>query len=242
MEVVMPGYMMHLCEGKCILDILKSSDISTDFSDDFCNDFLTGCVLPDATDDKSLTHFRPSWQNDLITKYPDKNYLLRKHPLSQLSALDFGILAHLILDADYVTELWPQFFRFEDKCGAETARISDIAQVRMTGLGPLPGGTLVSLDEFFSDAYFYGDYDATNPLFARDFHPVLPHLRKESLCGCSFDITGACSISKLSEDLSGFTGTKKPGCAQTHIFTYEHLKGFVLSSAKDFAELLTGAL
>ena len=83
----MPGYMMHLCEAAYIENIILNSDkgdvdtvisralISVFNSPDSTNEFLLGTVLPDAVSDKSLTHFRPPWQDNLITKYPNMHYL-----------------------------------------------------------------------------------------------------------------------------------------------------------------------
>ena len=106
----MPGYIIHLCEGRYIADKLH---ISKESQPELLNDFLLGCVLPDAVMDKALTHFRPEWQNDLITKYPDIDHILSEYPVEAMAPADLGILAHLMMDAAYVEEFWPQYFQFE---------------------------------------------------------------------------------------------------------------------------------
>ena len=47
----MPGYIIHLCEGRYIADKLH---ISKESQPELLNDFLLGCVLPDAVTDKAL--------------------------------------------------------------------------------------------------------------------------------------------------------------------------------------------
>ena len=98
----MPGYIIHLCEGRYIADKLH---ISKESQPELLNDFLLGCVLPDAVMDKALTHFRPEWQNDLITKYPDIDHILSEYPVEAMTPADLGILAHLMMDAAYVEEI-----------------------------------------------------------------------------------------------------------------------------------------
>ena len=47
----MPGYIIHLCEGRYIADKLH---ISKESQPELLNDFLLGCVLPDAVMDMTL--------------------------------------------------------------------------------------------------------------------------------------------------------------------------------------------
>lgn len=222
----MPGYMMHLCEGKCILDEMKQS--GRIFSDDEANDFLLGCVLPDAVDDKELTHFRPAWQQGLITKYPDLNRLTLLYPTDRMTAADLGILAHLMMDSHYVTDFWPSFFRFEDEDGLPTAITDDIDHVKLSD------GRLIPPGVFFSHEYFYGDYDATNGLFLRDFKPSIPDVRRVSL---TIAECRAFSPSRLICDLKQFAlaaSSPAPYKACTHVFSYEAMRDFVKDEAERF--------
>ncbi|MGN0395331.1 MAG: hypothetical protein ACI4EF_08205 [Coprococcus sp.] len=163
----MPGYMFHLAEGQLILNKLN---ISSDYSSSFIHDFMLGCSIPDATSNKDFTHFRPIWQKELITKYPDIDYFLNTYESRISTACDFGILAHLQLDNLYVASYWKEHFCFEDKTGHETLIHKNIHHVRM-----LKNNYCIPYNEFFSDKYFYGDYDICNPYIYNDVHPCIPN-------------------------------------------------------------------
>ena len=191
----MPGYIIHLCEGRYIADKLH---ISKESQPELLNDFLLGCVLPDAVMDKALTHFRPEWQNDLITKYPDIDHILSEYPVEAMTPADLGILAHLMMDAAYVEEFWPQYFQFEAGDNTPTCVTRDIDHVRMHELSMQPEGRCIPFRDFFSEQFFYGDYNVTNPLFIRDFSPIIPKVSSPDMtikkCLCF-------SQSRLQNDL-----------------------------------------
>lgn len=243
----MPGYMMHLCEGCCILNqILRSDSKVPDTilskllsahaaSPDFANEFLLGTVIPDAVSDKSLTHFRPKWQDDLITKYPDIPLLISSHTPESLTAADLGILAHLHMDALYVENFWPKYFIFEDAQNKPICVSDDIDHVRMRGLSMQPQDTLIPLTVFFSDRYFYGDYNITNPLFQRDFAPTIPKIVPIYL---TIDECNAFSYERLSEDLSHFIDSEPPADGgNTNVFSYDDLRDFITICADTFLHL-----
>lgn len=224
----MPGYIMHLCEGQYILNNIDMRGGE--------NDFLLGCVMPDAVSDKNKTHFRPAWQSSHITKYPDIGHILELYPITRMTFADLGILAHLIMDARYVTDFWPRFFQFENEAGMAVTREADISCVRLTGESMQPAGTGISLHEFFSNDFFYGDYDRTGHRFQHDFHTVPPAVYRPELTisECS-DI----SLSRLEADLKRFVcGHYLPDMPVTRVFPYDSLRDFVIQTAEDFISLL----
>ncbi len=164
----MPGYIMHLAEGQIILDKLKQMDIDFSVSE---NEFLLGTILPDAVADKELTHFRPASQKNRITKYPDIPRLFCACKGSRLSACDLGILAHLHMDARYVTDFWPHYFTFLDANHSYTTITADINHVLIYA-----GDRKMPLKQFFSDAWFYGEYDILNPYIINSVRPPVPKL------------------------------------------------------------------
>ncbi len=243
----MPGYMMHLCEGTYIEDIILNSDkgdvdtvisralVSVFNSPDSTNEFLLGTVLPDAVSDKSLTHFRPSWQDDLITKYPDMHFLTEQYTPEHLTAADLGILAHLYMDSIYVEEFWPRYFQFEDSSGKPTCVSDDIDHVKMTAISRQSEGTIIPIRDFFSNRYFYGDYNITNPLFQTDFAPVIPDIVPVSL---TISECSAFSPEMLNRDLSLFISAEPPiRKAATNVFPYDDLKKFIVRCADRFLYL-----
>lgn len=244
----MPGYMMHLCEAQYILDKINYS-INTKKSTktlagspevfDFRKSreqFMLGAVIPDAVEDKSLTHFRPKWQNDLITKYPDLNMLLAAHPLHSFTIADMGVLSHLHMDSLYVNEFWPRYFKFEDKDNNKTEVYNHISHVRMLSASMQNKNTVIPLKDFFSSEYFYGDYDITNIRFQSDFRPAIP---QPSPLFLSITECSVFSAEKLTCDLAQFAlscdeSDKQP----TRVFPYADLKGFVIECGDRFISLI----
>lgn len=163
----MPGFLMHLVEGEMILNnFSKQINISKTFTEEF----MLGCILPDVTSDKERTHFRPLYQKYQITKYPDMTAVYALYGNHELSPIDLGILAHLQLDASYVTDFWQHFFVFEDEFGAPSVDTRHPLFVRL-----LKGQEArIPLADFFSDKWFYGEYDRINPVLNRQFHPFVP--------------------------------------------------------------------
>lgn len=229
----MPGYMMHLCEGTYIINKL---DLSMDDNTDICNDFLLGTIIPDAVSDKSLTHFRPNWQHDLITKYPDINSVIDAYPPNLMTAADLGIMAHLMMDAAYVKTFWPQYFRFENLSDTETAIANDIHHVRMSKNSMQPSGSTIPFSEFFSNRFFYGDYDITNPLFFSDMRPYIPSLK---ICDISIIPCRTYDHVKLGRDIASFTlHDEHKAAVTTSVFPYADLKAFVIECADAFLDFL----
>ena len=229
----MPGYIIHLCEGRYIADKLH---ISKESQPELLNDFLLGCVLPDAVMDKALTHFRPEWQNDLISRCADIDHILSEYPVEAMTPADLGILAHLMMDAAYVEEFWPQYFQFEAGDNTPTCVTRDIDHVRMHELSMQPEGRCIPFRDFFSEQFFYGDYNVTNPLFIRDFSPIIPKVSSPDMtikkCLCF-------SQSRLQSDLDSFTSIDTDvGNNTTNVFPYKALKDFVISQADRFLRLI----
>lgn len=163
----MPGFLMHLVEGEMILNNFKKQ---INISKTFTEEFMLGCILPDVTSDKKRTHFRPLSQKYQITKYPDMATVYALYKNQKLSPIDLGILAHLQLDASYVTDFWQHYFAFEDESGAFSVDTRHPLFVRL-----LKGQEVrIPLADFFSDKWFYGEYDRINPVLNRQFHPFIP--------------------------------------------------------------------
>lgn len=222
----MPGYMMHLAEGQMIFN--KTNQNSTAFAA-----FMLGTVLPDATGDKELTHFRPACQKNLITKYPDVKYILSIAHCHSLSPYDLGILAHLHLDAQYVTEFWPKYFTFLDKQQQPTAVKEDICEVYLykTNLH-------IPFQDFFSNAYFYGEYDRLNPFIIQRLHPYIPI--EVPLTPDDIHILEYTSIDmvRLKKDLKHYTTATNTKTTKTiQIFPEDEVLQFLDNSADTFIQL-----
>ncbi len=229
----MPGYMLHLAEGQLILNKLKHKK---SFSDAFIQKFMLGCILPDATSDKTLTHFRPEWQKNLITKYPDIHSILVRYQRLLSTPADFGILAHLHMDNLYVASYWKNHFRFEDKLCNETFIHKDIHHVRL-----LEHNDTIPYTDFFSDNYFYGDYDRCNPYIYHDIKPYIPVSYEINPAEIHITECKNYDSRKLEEDIRKYvTGNMQTGGRLSmRTMTYDSILAFIDYSAENYIHLIT---
>lgn len=255
----MPGFMLHLAEGQMILDKLNKLNKPKYIDSDYIHGFMCGCMIPDATSDKELTHFRPLWQKELITKYPDMNYIINTYIDTLSTACDLGILAHLHLDSLYVSSYWKQHFIFEDEYGNETAIHKDIYHVRL-----LKDNSHIPYSEFFSDKYFYGDYDILNPYIYRTVHPYIPNvydvppeqihinecknydaalledcIQNYVLSDTVTNGTHAISNESVCIHTKKYSLQKQSAIPETRIFPYDSILAFLDNTSNEFIKLIT---
>ena len=69
-----------------------------------------------------------------------------------------------------MTDFWPEYFTIEDTAGNTCF---DTRQPLYVHISSQPEKK-IPLAEFFSDRYFYGEYDRINPRLLKDFHPYIP--------------------------------------------------------------------
>ncbi len=241
----MPGFLMHLVHGQMTLDELKKK---YSLSESFCHDFLLGSILPDITTDKELTHFRkyePPVGNHTIKKYPDADALKACYEATSqdapLNPLSLGILAHLYLDAMYVTDLWDGFFTFEDECGNTSTDTRKNLFVHMKETVQI-----IPLNTFFSKEFFYGDYDITNPYFLGKYAPKVPaglHFDPQenqiSQCQLNDQIDADIFLRKyLPQECFGDGTAPNPNVAppNTNVIPTLALEEFMAREAKRFVE------
>jgi hypothetical protein len=107
----------------------------------------------------------------MITKYPDMEGFLHAHKKDILSPIDMGIMAHLHMDAVYVTDFWPKYFNFQNEYGRKTndTREHLFAHIHKSG-------EIIPLENFFSSKYFYGEYDILNPYIMEKYNVIPPDI------------------------------------------------------------------
>lgn len=230
----MPGYMMHLAESQIILNKLKKAKDTIRLSE---NDFRLGVLLPDAVMDKEMTHFRSTDQKAQITKYPDMAYLLETYPRGTLSSCDLGIVAHLHMDARFVTDFWPKYFTFLNRNGSYTNITSDIDHVWIYS-----SEKRVPFEQFFSDSWFYGEYDILNPYICSSVQLYIPEVdvlpEDIQIRECTqIDLSFLQKIlTTLSEEIAFSTASIWKPSIQPKIFLKEDIFAFLEECADIFIE------
>ncbi len=158
----MPGYVMHLVESRLILERLGKTE-DTDWS----KAFLLGSLLPDTRlkEEKAISHF---WNEKClkdIAKAPDLELFLKKYGNRLDEPLIFGYYLHLYLDVCYVRDYWPGNLAFKNSRGEAETEKAAIAYVVIR-----KDGKKVSLEDFFTREYYYGDYTLSNGWFIHRYH------------------------------------------------------------------------
>lgn len=164
----MPGYVIHLAEAELILENIRKTRA---VDDAFEQAFLTGTLLPDTRlkGEKRFSHFWDPNQLERLALGPDLTRFTDKYGKRLNEPVILGYLAHLHLDACYVQEYWPTVIAFYGCKGEPEYRKAHIAEVEIRRLKKR-----VPVSEFFSLAYYYGDYTKLNGYFVQKYHLSVP--------------------------------------------------------------------
>ena len=119
----MPGFILHLTAAQMLQSHLHEYP-DFPYPIQSVNDFLVGNLLPDATDQKELSHFRNPVYRDKMMVFPDLTRFTAKYNslLSDSSVL--GYYFHLYIDRRFFKDFIPEIVDFYD----ETGQITDIKE------------------------------------------------------------------------------------------------------------------
>ena len=187
----MPGYLIHLAEAELILDKMRKLR-QTD--DAFEQAFLTGTLLPDTRlkGEKRFSHFWDPDKLECLALGPDLARFTDKYGQRLNEPVMLGYLAHLHLDARYVTEYWPTVMAFYGCTGEPEYRKAHIAEVEIKRLQKC-----VPVSQFFSIDYYYGDYTKLNGYFIHYFwYNRCIHVIGFRHCDLIYDIHSFCYFTK----------------------------------------------
>ena len=230
----MPGYILHLTEAELLIQ--KFKQYGYDLDEQWINAFRLGCLLPDTKKktDKVTSHF---WnQKDMVnwaippevSAFEEKYhaYLTLEHPL------ELGYYFHLILDERFVNVHWDSILQFLDTNGQPAARKDTVTTVTIK-----KSNTRVSIADFFSSQYYYGDYSRLNDYYLNKYHIVVPF----------FDDTLHCAIEEVNyKDLQTVLAelrelqnrSKETSDNHLTVFDQVNLEQFIIDTAKESFHLL----
>jgi len=147
----MPGYILHLTAAKMFWDRAKNQKLYNE------NDFYVGNLLPDATSDKRVSHFRnPEYYGNMI-EYPDLDLFLDKYRENLEDSAVFGYYFHLYVDRCYFKDYFPKHFTSLDDQLNVANKLSDVTKFRIEATGEI-----IPRARFFSEEYYYGDFTKMN--------------------------------------------------------------------------------
>ena len=152
----MPGFILHLTAAQMLRSHLhKYPDFPYPIQS--VNDFLIGNLLPDATDQKEVSHFRNPVYRDKMMVFPDLTRFTAKYDslLSDSSVL--GYYFHLYIDRRFFKDFIPEIVDFYDETGQITDIKEEIATVYIRNFQ-----TYIPFEKYLTEEYYYGDYTRMN--------------------------------------------------------------------------------
>lgn len=181
----MPGYVIHLAVAERIIKKCNMDDTSAYF-------FRIGSIAPDTqrTGEKKMSHF---WSDETLRHFmrkPDLNMFLSKYGHRLSEPYVYGYYTHLFLDYRFVNEYWRKHYLFYDD---NEKPCDDYDRVSMVHY--IDHDVMIKRDIFFSDSYYYGDYDRMNMYLIKKYNIVPPAYR----CGVLSEGGIAEVDNKLSE-------------------------------------------
>lgn len=167
----MPGYIMHLAEGRLLENTLYDRGFLKGERD--LSLFQDGLLLPDTKrkKEKITSHFWNPKDLDRLAIAPDLELFYKKYADRLREPVFLGYWAHLHLDRTFVTAFWPENFRFLDEEGQEQVRGDRIRQVYLT-----KRRVTVPVQEFYSKDWYYGDYSRMNSRFIEKYGIQVPQI------------------------------------------------------------------
>ena len=223
----MPGYVIHLAEARRVIDALEAHTV---LSEEWKQSFLTGNLLPDTRlyEDKVISHFWDPEGGALLERAPVLDRFLGKYGHKLPDPLLLGYLMHLHLDAAYVAHYWPGVIAFYDEEGRPQKLRERIRYVYIKRMD-----TMVPLEDFFSVAYYYGDYTRMNDYFIGKYDLKLPDWRRIR----HFDMEEVRleDMQMICDNLNQLLREYHEGAPEPlQVFDLEDLEAFVLRTADTF--------
>ncbi len=149
----MPGYVMHLAVAEQIIGICHITKIED------CNKLRIGSIVPDTRkgNEKRKSHFWTAEEYIRFARKPDLHMFTDKYGKCLADPYIFGYYAHLYMDYRFVMKYWPLHYMFYDKNMRPVDTYDDVAWVRY-----IDTDELILRQDFFSEQYYYGDYNRMN--------------------------------------------------------------------------------
>lgn len=227
----MPGYIMHLAEGKLLEKALTDRGFLKGERD--LSLFKDGLLLPDTKrkKEKITSHFWNPKDLDRLAIPPDLELFAQAYGKRLREPVFLGYWAHLHLDRLFVTEFWPQNFRFLDDAQEEQVLGEKIRKVYL-----IRKKISVPVQEFYSAEWYYGDYSRMNARFLEEYDLCVP----EVIPGCADEIaeTEEEDLYTVRQELLELCRNSAKAEHGLKVFSPEDLDDFLKKTAAEFLQLL----
>ena len=159
----MPGFILHLTAAQMLQSHLHEYP-DFPYPIQSVNDFLVGNLLPDATDQKELSHFRNPVYRDKMMVFPDLTRFLQKYSSLLANPSVLGYYFHLYIDRKFFKDFIPQVVEFYDKNGQITDIRDEVATVYIQ-----KSQTSIPFSKYLTEEYYYGDYTRMNTYLVNQY-------------------------------------------------------------------------
>lgn len=226
----MPGYIMHMVEANLIMSKMQRKQTA-----EWKRDFIAGNLLPDTKKKlaKVTSHFWDPATMDRMAISPDLSRFLHKYESMLENPVVLGYYAHLYLDEQFVKAYWPQMATFYDNAGRVREKKENITKVRIG-----KSGKIVSRDDFFSGAYYYGDYSKLNNYFIEKYQINL-NMDYTKIDDCPVVEVDSRDLYQVMQELSAIMSlcdrTKED---QVQVFSKEKLCQFLEEVSESFVQMI----
>lgn len=219
----MPGYILHMAAAKMALAHMKLAPKDE-------NAFLIGCVLPDATRNKKLSHFRNPNRYGMRIEYPDMALFDAKYRPLMDSAVVMGYHFHLYVDFRFFTEYLPTIVEFRNEVGDVKELKKDVTHAKIKKTGEIVPDMV-----FFSKELYYGDYTRMNTWLAEEFQVAFdPSDFDFDIDNPGIDEIDVREAKKVFEELQDYLNVPIEEADHLQVFDKEALVLFLKGIANDW--------
>lgn len=230
----MPGYIIHLTEAQIIVNLLSQETTffetlfrSQQEKQQWIEAFCCGALLPDAVPEaqKHRSHFWHATDDRPVFQIPDMKRFAQCHRLSVANPVLCGYYAHLQLDQLFYSEYLSKYIDLQDSDGKPEHR-----RERVTNVFLKRQRKLISINDFFSNDYLYGDYTKLNLALMKRYALTLPdraRLPAGRCCGVEL-----AALNKVLTDLADYLQKSEQTVAPPKVFPLDSLIHFLETAAE----------
>ena len=215
----MPGFILHLTAAQMLRSHLHEYP-DFPYPIQSVNDFLIGNLLPDATDQKELSHFRNPVYRDKMMVFPDLTRFTAKYDslLSDSSVL--GYYFHLYIDRRFFKDFIPEIVDFYDETGQITDIKEEIATVYIRNFQ-----TYIPFEKYLTEEYYYGDYTKMNTYLVNRYQiptTLDPNISNPGIKEVDYE-----DVKQVLKELKTYMKVPKDAVKNVRVFDVEDLLFFL---------------
>ena len=215
----MPGFILHLTAAQMLRSHLHEYP-DFPYPIQSVNDFLIGNLLPDATDQKELSHFRNPVYRDKMMVFPDLTRFTAKYDSLLSDSSVFGYYFHLYIDRRFFKDFIPEIVDFYDETGQITDIKEEIATVYIRNFQ-----TYIPFEKYLTEEYYYGDYTKMNTYLVNRYQ--IPTTLDSNISNPGIKEVDYEDIKRVLKELKTYLKVPEDAVKNVRVFDVENLLFFL---------------